>query len=524
MRSLVPYPADQQMFPQFLRTAGYHCTNNAKEDYNLTKPGRVWNTSSKQAHYRNRPAGSPFFAVFNSEKSHESKVRARPHTPVLDPSRVRVPAYHPDAPDTRRDWAQYYDVVSQADADAGNRLAELEQAGLADDTIVFLFADHGPGLPRCKRWPYHSGLHVPLIVYFPPKWRHLAGADYKPGGTSDRLVSFVDFAPTMLSLVGVKPPVWMQGHAFLGQHAASPPSFNFGGRGRMDERNDLVRTATDGRFVYIRNYLPHRIYGQHLDYLFQMPMVKEWQTLHRAGATTPAQSRFWGPKPAEELYDLASDPDEVNDLAAVPAHRATLEKLRQAVQDHCRNVRDLGLLPEGERFRRTAGRSPYDLARDGQAYPFDRVFAAAERAAGFDLTAVPALIENLTDADAAVRWWGAVGLHIRGQKAVATGANSLRAALEDKSPLVRVEAAEALGRFGDEADLRRASAALIPLCDWQQQDVFTVMAALQAVDSLRKRSPAIVTAVKDMPNMGEVPAPRYAPYVNRLLTDLNRKD
>jgi arylsulfatase A-like enzyme len=425
MRSLVPYPAGRQMFPQLLRAAGYCCTNNAKEDYNLAKPGRVWDASSRQAHYRDRRPAQPFFAVFNSEKSHESKVRTRPHTPILDPRRVRVPAYHPDGPDVRRDWAQYYDVVSQADADAGNRLAELEKAGLADDTIVFFFADHGPGLPRCKRWPYHSGLHVPLIVYVPPKWRHLAGDDYKPGGVSDRLVSFVDFAPTVLSLAGVEPPAWVQGRAFLGKHAAPPPAVLFGGRGRMDERNDLVRTATDGRFVYVRNYLPHLIYGQHIDYLFQMPTVKEWRMLHRAGATTPAQARFWGPKPAEELYDLAADPDEVNDLAADPAHRATLEKLRAAVRDHCRSVRDLGFLPEGERFARAAGRSPYDLARDGDRYPFDRVFAAAERAAGFDPKDVPALTASLSDPDAAVRWWAAVGLQVRGKDAVAAGAEGL---------------------------------------------------------------------------------------------------
>src|SRR5205823_11428801 len=148
----------------------------------------------------------PFFAVFNSLKSHESQIRTRPHTEVHDPAKVRVPAYHPDTPEVRKDWAQYYDKVTEADADAGKRLQELADDGLADDTIVFYFADHGSGMPRSKRWPYDSGLHVPLVVYFPPKFKHLAPPEYKPGGKSDRLVSFVDFAPTMLSLAGLKPP------------------------------------------------------------------------------------------------------------------------------------------------------------------------------------------------------------------------------------------------------------------------------------------------------------------------------
>jgi uncharacterized sulfatase len=206
MRSLVPYPRDKKMFPQFLREAGYYCTNNAKEDYNLAKPGSVWDDSSAKAHWKNRKPGQPFFAVFNSLKSHESRLRVRPHKQVHDPARVRVPAYHPDTPEVRQDWAQYYDVVTLADADAGQRLEELERAGLTGDTIVFYYADHGSGMPRSKRWPYDSGLHVPLIVYIPEKWLALAAKDYKPGGKCDRLVSFVDLAPTVLSLAGIEPP------------------------------------------------------------------------------------------------------------------------------------------------------------------------------------------------------------------------------------------------------------------------------------------------------------------------------
>jgi uncharacterized sulfatase len=297
MRSMVRLPPDVRLFPQFLREAGYYCTNNSKEDYNVEKPGAVWDESSGRAHWRNRQPGQPFFAVFNSTKSHESQIRTRPHKLVLDPARVRVPAYHPDTPEVREDWAQYYDKVSEADADAGMRLRELEDAGLADETIIFYYADHGSGMPRNKRWPGNSGLHVPLVVHVPERWRELAPREYQPGGRSDRLVNFVDLAPTVLSLAGIKPPEWMQGH------------------------------VTDGRYVYLRNYFPHVSQGQHLEYQFQTPTTRVWRRLFDAGQTTPAQSIFWQtPKAPEELYDLHTDPDEVHNLAGSPDHQEVLAR------------------------------------------------------------------------------------------------------------------------------------------------------------------------------------------------------
>ena len=287
MRSLVPFPAGKKMYPQLLREAGYYCSNNSKEDYNLAKPGEVWTESSGKAHWKNRPTGQPFFAIFNDEHSHESKIRTRPHTAIHDPAKVRVPAYHPDTPEVRQDWAQYYDIVSEVDAVAGGRLKELEDAGLTEDTIVFYWADHGSGMPRNKRWPCNSGLQVPLVVYIPEKFKELRPPEYKAGGKSDRLVSFVDFAPTMCSLVGVKPPEWMQGHAFLGKFIEAPQPFIYGFRGRMDERYDLVRSATDGRYVYLRNYMPHVSQGQHVDYQFQTPTTAVWRKLSSKWQISP---------------------------------------------------------------------------------------------------------------------------------------------------------------------------------------------------------------------------------------------
>ncbi|MEC9002900.1 MAG: sulfatase, partial [Planctomycetota bacterium] len=434
MRSMVNLPEKIQFYPTFLRSQGYYCTNNSKTDYNVNQQTTGWNESSRQAHYRNRESGQPFFAIFNSTVSHESKIRVRPHEKVHDPAKVRVPAYHPDNAETRQDWAQYYDIVTRADAIAGQKLAELDRAGLSDDTIVFYYGDHGSGMARGKRWPYNSGLSVPIVVYFPEKWKHLAPAEYKAGGKSDRLVNFVDLAPTLLSLAGVKPPAWMQGHAFAGKHQVAKPKYMFGFRDRMDERYDFIRTVTDGRYHYIRNYNPHFIYGQFVQYNFVTPSTSAWKRDFDAGKLNESQSHFWNLKPAEELYDLQADPDEVNNLVGSAGHQAILKELQGALADWCKEIRDVGFLPEGEIHSRSKGMTPYEMARNEKLYPFDRIFAAADLATRRGKNDLAQLKKLLQDSDSAVRYWGAIGILNRGQGTVKQASADLASALEDDSP------------------------------------------------------------------------------------------
>jgi len=522
MRSMVPYPTGKEMFPQLLRAAGYYCTNRVKEDYNLTKPGNVWDDSSGKAHWRNRKAGQPFFAVFNSTKSHESRLWVRPHKAIHDPAKVRIPSYHPDAPEVRQDWAQYYDTVTEADADAGNWMKQLATDGLLENTLVFYYADHGPGMSRNKRSACDSGLRVPMIVHIPEKYRHLAPPEYKPGGASDRLVSFVDLAPTVLVLAGLTPPAWMQGRAFLGKNPAKQP-FIYGFRGRMDERQDLVRSATDGRYVYVRNYQPHRLPGQHLDYMFQTPSTRAWKALHDAGKLTPAQDLFWKEKPAEELFDLTTDPDEVKNLADSPAHKDALEKLRKAQRDLATKILDVGFLPEGEFHSRFGKESPYDGARDGDRYPFQKVFDTAEMAARFTPAEVPKLREAFADTDSAVRYWAAAGMLIRGKTAVDAARAELTEALTDKSGEVQVVAAEALARYGNDADRKAAVARLVERADWGKNSVFVAVAALNALDATGDVAKPFADAIRKLPKKGDMPNPRYGAYVGRLTTDILAK-
>ncbi|HEY2838299.1 MAG TPA: sulfatase-like hydrolase/transferase [Pirellulales bacterium] len=521
MRSMAPLPAGIKMFPQLLREAGYYCSNNSKEDYNLRKPAGVWDASSGKAHWRNRAAGQPFFAVFNSTKSHESQIRKRPHKLLTDTAKIRLPAYHPDTPEVRQDWAQYYDQVSEADADAGALLTELAAADLADDTIVFYFADHGSGMPRSKRWPGESGLRVPLVVYFPEKWRSLAPREYQPGGKSDRLVSFVDLAPTVLSLADLEIPAWIQGRAFAGPRQSESPKYLFGERGRMDESIDLMRSATDGRYVYIRNYYPHVSHGQHNAYQFETPTTRVWRDLFDAGKTNAAQSRFWqAPKEPEELYDLQSDPDEVRNLASSVEHQSILKTLRQAQREHAAQIRDVCLLPEGEMHSRSEGTTPYDMAHDRAKYPFEAIRDAAELAANLDPSATVELAKLLTDRDSGVRYWGAMGILMRGKTAVAASAPALREALADRSPFVRIVAAQALAQYGDEANLRPSLDVLAELAPPEKQNVFVAMAALSAINSLGAKAVPLIEMVRKLDPKGPSPDARFDPYVPRLIAEI----
>jgi arylsulfatase A-like enzyme len=517
MRSLVNLPAGFRMFAQFLRDAAYYATNNSKEDYNLEKPGRVWDVSSKKAHWKNRRKDQPFFAVFNHEISHESQIRNAIDAAdrIHDPAKVHLPAYHPDAPEVRRDWAQYYDRITMMDRQAGEKLHELEKAGLADSTIVFFFSDHGSGMPRNKRSACNSGLNVPFIVYFPPKWRHLAPKEYKPGGTSDRLISFVDLAPTILSLAGIKAPDWMQGTAFCGKFEAAEPTFSYGFRARMDERYDLVRSVRDKQFMYVRNYMPHRIAGQHVAYMFQTPTTQVWQKLFQQGKLNAAQSAFWQPRPIEELYDLKADHDEVRNLAGQHEYESVITRMRNAHEAWERRIKDVDLLSEWEMHARSKGSSPYDVGHSPGKYNFDAVFSAAKLATSGQSSDLPNIVELLQDSDSAVRYWAAIGILVHGKDSVAIAHDQLRAALTDSSPIVRITAAETLGRFGTNDDTAAALNVLLQYAR-AEADAFLAVAAWNSLDYLDDRAKTAKKAIQSLSPDPLEPPPRYGGYGRRL--------
>jgi len=450
MRAQGKIPSWLKGFPTYLRKAGYYASNNAKTDYNSPiRPRDTWDDSSRTAHWRNRPdREQPFFSVFNHEITHESclfpvEEKELNFSPT-DPAEVRIPPYQPDTPAMRADWVRHYNHIRLMDGLIADKLEQLEKDGLAGNTIVFYYGDNGGVTPRSKRFLHRSGTHVPLIVYFPPKWRHLAPAE--PGARIKDPVSFVDFAPTVLSLAGVNIPDYMMGRAFAGRAKSPPNEYVFCTRDRMDERYDMMRSIMNYRYLYIRNYRPELPYVQWMHYPFQARGYQSWAAEAAAGRLSAATAQFWGEKPAEELYDMVADPDNVRNLVADPLHREALEKMRAAMKRRILAIKDNGFFPEGSPLE------GYDASRQPGAVPLERVVDLANLASDRKAGNLPKLIAALDDPNEAVRWWGALGCAmLRKQAAPATAA--LRKRLQDPSGAVQAAAAEALAHLGhaDEA-------------------------------------------------------------------------
>jgi len=459
-RSRVPYPADHLMYPEHLRAAGYYCTNNSKEDYNFAGKRKVWDESSRKAHYRNRQPGQPFFAVFNFTSSHESQVAPKPGKTTFRvlPEDVALPPYHPDTPELRRDWANYHDQMTVMDSEVGAVLDELARLGEADNTIVFYYGDHGGALPRGKRNLHDSGTRVPLIIRIPDQWK-----DWRPaeaGSWIEEPVSFVDLPATVLSLCGLEVPPTYQGRPFLGEHRAPAREQVFLFRGRMDERYDTSRALRDRDFRYIRNYSPHRPWGQRYTYAFQVqPSMRSWHAAFEAGKCNPIQAAYWLPKSSEELYDLRVDPHEVSNLADTPEQAARLEAMRAELRREMLATRDTGFIPEGMYARLAEGRTLLEYAQSSD-YPLEQVIDLADKATSRSIADLPELINALADPEPLLRYWAATGCLILGE-AAKPARQALLVLLTDAWPDVRGVAAEALAHLGDKDAARQALAGVL---------------------------------------------------------------
>jgi len=337
-------PPYVKCFSEYLRAAGYYCTNWRKTDYQFKAPFTAWDQGRD---WRDRPDDTPFFSVINLTVSHESKNWPKKNEELKhDPAEAPVPAYYPDTPVIRENIARYYDNVTEMDRQAGEILERLEGDGLSDSTIVFFWGDHGRGLPRCKRWCYDSGIRVPLIV----RW----SGRTKPGTVCDDLVSLVDLGPTVLSLAGVKVPSYTQGRPFLGEQKARPRDFIVAGRERMDlNSDDHVRCIRDKRYKYIRNFMPEKPYTQPIPYRDKMPIMQEWRRLHAEGALEgPAKLFFRETKPDEEFYDTQQDPYEIDNRIHWPEHQDRIAQMRRTLEAWIERTGDLGGIPEDELIER----------------------------------------------------------------------------------------------------------------------------------------------------------------------------
>jgi N-sulfoglucosamine sulfohydrolase len=343
-----------------LRDAGYHTANirhfpagvdfqgTGKTDWNFThtKPpfdGDRWEDLATH---------QPFYAQVNFPETHRGKEWDHAHARLehpADPEQVVVPPYYPDHPITRADYAQYLNAAMALDRKVGVVLDQLRSAGLADRTIVVFLADHGQAMVRGKQWPYESGLHIPLIIRWP---RGIpAPAEFQAGSTSDELVMSIDLTATTLDWAGVARPPRMQGQVFWGPHAAPDRGYVFGGRDRGDETVDRIRTVRDERYRYLRNFYPERPFSQLNRYKeVSYPVLRLMHRLHDSGELArlnPHAERLMADtRPTEELYDLRTDPHELHNLAADPAHADVLTRLRAQLEDWLVESDDQGRIPE----------------------------------------------------------------------------------------------------------------------------------------------------------------------------------
>ncbi len=515
LRSEIPRTPGIGTFPEYLREAGYFVTNNTKTDYNFDPTG-IWDYwKNDEFPWRQRPEGKPFFSMLNYGMTHEgpsnrperydAAVADLPRELFHDPEQMKVPALYPDTPEFRKQWARIYDLITVFDRKVGEILFNLESDGLRDDTIVFVFGDHGMGMPGYKRWMTDAGMRVPLVIYAPEKYRRLLSNG--PGEVNTELVSFVDFAPAVLSLAGAPLPAHMQGRAFLGETRSEPPDFVFGYRGRADDMYEVSRAVHTGRYVYVRHYMPYLPYiqpGRIFD--DTKTSFRELRRLHNAGELPPHAERMWHSKPVEELYDLENDPHEFRNLAGSPEQQERKREMHELLTQAMVEIHDIGILLEPEMMIRSEGSSPYEIARDPEKYDVTATVQAAELVGSDD---IDLLISKLGDSDSAVRFWAVQALIQAGAKS-ARAIAELRQALEDESPIVAVAAAEALCRAG------RCEPAIPTLKKWVLDErPATALYAARTIQLVGKSGCALV------PTMQEVIAAKSDPNTSSGYRDFN---
>ena len=457
-------PDGLKMFPAYLRDAGYYTTNRHKEDYNVVprpeSDGDVadhsapWDDSSRTASWQNRPRESmPFFHVQTITLSHESSLHFEPSvmdTPtVTDPESVQLPPYFPDTPTFRFTRARYRDRIAAVDQAVGKIVRELKEAGQLDSTFVFYFGDHGGVLPRSKGYLFESGVHVPLVVRVPQRFRRLASRDI-PSRT-EGFVEFVDFGPTVLRLAAAEVPEQVDGTAFLGK-GIDPSEVDrrdeaFGYADRFDEKADLVRGLRQGKWKYLRNFQPHLPHGLQNNYRYKMLAYQQWRRLHAAGKLTPVQSRFFQPKPAEALYDLDADPHEIPNLASLPEHAATLQGMRHRLTARLKAMPDLSFMTEAALYE-NAMDDPVAFGENHQQMISHLIDVANLSLQPLE-QAEAQLRTALRSDEPLVRYWALVVCSGFGQQAAELQPLA-RQCLAAPEPLVAAQAAEFLAILGAE--------------------------------------------------------------------------
>lgn len=504
-RSNYPVPEYIKGFPYYLQKEGYYTTNNSKTDYNVANPQQfiqeAWNESSNKAGWWNRKPGQPFFAVFNYNDSHQSRTMTQPYQWYLEnviemlPEDDRIgenefdmPPIYNDSPEMRKQFARVYNSIKLTDNKIGELLDRLENDHLKDSTIIFFYADHGEGEPRGKTNGINLGYRVPFVIWFPEMYKHLS-----PWGTggivTDELIDFEDLAPTLISLVGGSVPEYLTGRVLMGEKRSKPADHLILSADRSDNGIDMVRSVTDGKFVYSRNFLPFMPEVRYIRYMEIGEIKQQMRKELAENKLNPLQRSLFEDRPAEFLFDIENDIWETVNLVNNPDYEQVLKQMRKQLKWEMLKSRDVLLLPEYEIGSISGTTTPYEFRLKNKSFPVAEIYKAASLSGfrGKDITAKQIML--LDHANKIVRYWAIIGLRSQSQDDLMPYSGAIINAMSDAYHPVAITAAaiawqeysselakETLKKYiaDENPDLSLMAINYLLYCDQKQQFIETI--------------------------------------------------
>jgi len=364
-------PANIKAFPELLRKEGYFTFNTSKLDYQFSGampgsgPFTIWDAEDDPSLWRTRADGQPFFGMINIMETHETGIftplGTKPNSIMhfiiqmmrafsgytkgepIDPDAVELPPYYPDTPLIRADIARHYQNINAMDKIVGDIIDKLEKDGLLNSTIIIWTTDHGDCLPRAKRELYDTGIKVPMVISWPQNFEK--PAHFTPGAIDEKLISFVDLAPTFLSIAKSSLPAYLHGTNIFSE---SNRSFVYASRDRIDEVSDRQRAIRNERFKFIKSWHPDQPGGHKLEFRDNLRIMQELWSLKEQGQLNPTQIS-WFERPGEErLFDILNDPFELNDLSKDTLYADTLMVMRNGLGQWLNRVGDWSQNPESD--------------------------------------------------------------------------------------------------------------------------------------------------------------------------------
>lgn len=503
-RSNYPIPDFIKGFPYYMQKQGYYVSNNSKTDYNLGNMkqfiSETWNESSNEAGWWNRKPGQPFFAVFNFNESHQSRTMTHsydwylknvwdqlPENDRIGEDEFQMPPFYNDTPDMRKHFARVYNSIKLTDNRIAELLAKLESDNLRDSTIIFFYADHGEGIPRGKTNGINLGYRVPFIIWFPDMYKHLSPWG-KAGAVSDELIDFEDLAPTLISLSGGKRPDYLKGRVLIGENRSIPVDHIILSSDRADNGPDMVRSITDGRYIYSRNYIPFMPQMRYIRYMEIGDITNVMREDYEKRRLNTLQKSVFEDRPAEFLFDIQNDVWETINLAQKPGYQDILNQMRKKLDRKIIKSRDAHFLPEYEIGLISENEPVYEYRLDNKKYPFKEIYEAASLSGKRGVEIAQEQIALLHSGNKIVRYWAILGLRSQIEEDIHSCQQGITAAMEDSYlPVSVIASAISYQNFGS----KEAETRLKEFCENSDQEI--ALMAINLILYIENKEPFIET-------------------------------